>query len=233
MARCGVAGSLIVGLLSPVQAAAPLPPGLRAATVQAAPEVLEFAAKVIAARNSEGKPFAVIDKPNAAVSIFDDQGHLLGTAPVLLGLSKGDDSVPGIGERPMRLIKPDERTTPAGRFPAQPGHDPARKDLIWLDYDAAVAMHRVVTQVKAERRLERLASPTIEDNRVSYGCVNVPADFYDALVKPNLSDRTGIIYVLPDSKSMSQVFDFLRSGSDGKASAKASVSGENLAPAAN
>ncbi|WP_038200547.1 hypothetical protein [Xenophilus azovorans] len=188
----------------------PVPPELRAATVQASPEALDLAARVIRARNNEGKAFAVVDKPHAAVSVFDEQGRLLGTSPVLLGLAKGDDSVPGIGERPMRLIKPHERTTPAGRFVGEPGRNAKREDIVWVDYSVAVSMHRVRPLVKAERRLERLASDTSEDNRISYGCINVPADFYDAWVKPNLSDRVGIIYVMPDQKRLAEVFDFLQ-----------------------
>lgn len=188
---------------------APLPEAQRAASVAAAPSALEFAARVRATQDNGQKPFAIIDKPNAAVTVFDAQGRELGTSPVLLGLAKGDESVPGIGERPMRLIKQHERTTPAGRFMSQAGRNTGKEDVVWVDYAAAVSMHRVRANVKADRRLERLASATTDDNRISYGCVNVPADFYDAWVKPNLSDQVGVIYVLPDQKPVAQVFDFV------------------------
>ena len=39
--------------------------------------------------------------------------------------------------------------------------------MVWVDYDAAVSMHRVRTTNAAERRLARLASPGIDDNRIS------------------------------------------------------------------
>ena len=176
-ARALLASSLVFGALAPAHAARPVPPELRAATVQASPEATGLAAKIVQAHNNDGKAFAIVDKPHAAVSVFDAQGQLLGTSPVLLGLAKGDDSVPGIGERPMRLIKPNERTTPAGRFVGEPGRNASREDIVWVDYGAAVSMHRVRPLVKAERRLERLASATSDDNRISYGCINVPADF--------------------------------------------------------
>ena len=69
---------------------------------------------------------------------------------------------------------------------------------MWVDYDAAVSMHRVRPNVKAERRLERLATPTAADNRTTYGCINVPVAFYDTYVEPALGHRQGVVYVLPE-----------------------------------
>ena len=37
-------------------------------------------------------------------------------------------------------------------------------------------MHPVLTTERSERREQRLATPTPTDNRVSYGCINVPKD---------------------------------------------------------
>jgi hypothetical protein len=62
---------------------------------------------------------------------------------VLLGLARGDVSVPGIGERKISDINPHERTTPAGRFISEPGRNLSGEDIVWVDYDAAVSMHRV------------------------------------------------------------------------------------------
>lgn len=55
---------------------------------------------------------------------------------------------------------PHERTTPAGRFLAEAGRNADGDDIFWVDYDVAVSMHRVRAHVPAERRLQRLASPT-------------------------------------------------------------------------
>jgi len=85
---------------------------------------------------------------------------------VLLGLARGDDSVPGIGERKIAEILPFERTTPAGRFVGERGRNASGEDIVWVDYDAAVSMHRVRATNPKERRLERLASPTPADNRI-------------------------------------------------------------------
>src|SRR5690606_38081726 len=142
-----------------------------------------------------------------------------GSSPVLLGLARGDDSVPGIGERPMAKIRPHERTTPSGRFLAERGVNSHGEDIMWVDYDAAVSMHRVRATNPKERRLERLRTPTIDDNRISYGCINVPEHFYDRFVVPAFSDGHAVVYVLPETRSAKEEFGFdapasLASGTD-------------------
>ena len=150
--------------------------------------------------------FAIIDKKTATVHVFDRFGTKLASSPVLLGLAIGDASVPGIGERKMSQIRPEERTTPAGRFITEPGVNLEGKDIVWIDYDAAVSMHRVVTANKAERRLERLATPGVADKRISYGCVNVPAAFYDTYIKPAFGSQPAMVYVLPETSEASAFF---------------------------
>jgi hypothetical protein len=152
-------------------------------------------------------PFLIVDKRNARVLVFDASAHLVADAPVLLGAARGDDSVPGIGERKISDIKPFERTTPAGRFEAEAGRNLQNEDIVWIDYDAAVSMHRVRATNPRERRLQRLATPTTADNRISYGCINVPAAFFDAHVSPLFrNDRHAIVYVLPETRSLDQTF---------------------------
>ena len=157
--------------------------------------------KIRASHDHGGRPFAIIDKKQARVFVFDSQGNLLGDSAVLLGKARGDASVPGIGEKKMADIQPHERTTPAGRFVSEPGRNLQGEDIVWIDYDAAVSMHRVRANNKAERRLERLASVTAADNRISYGCVNVPAAFYDRFIKPSFGDAKALIYVLPETRA--------------------------------
>ena len=155
--------------------------------------------------NGQG-PFMVLDKRHARLWVFDRNGRTVATSPVLLGAAVGDDSVPGIGERPMAQILPQERTTPAGRYWAEPGVNAHGEDIFWVDYDAAVSMHRVRSANAAERRLERLATPTEADNRISYGCINVPAAFYDATVRPMFTQAKGWIYVLPETRPVQTLF---------------------------
>ena len=150
--------------------------------------------------------FVIIDKKNASVYVFNADAHLLGSAPVLLGSATGDDSVPGIGSRPMKHIAAAERTTPAGRFMAERGKNLSGEDIVWIEYDAAVSMHRVRANNPVERRLERLATPTPDDNRISYGCINVPVRFYETYIQPVFVGKRAVVYVLPEVKSLTEVF---------------------------
>lgn len=107
----------------------------------------------------------------------------------------------------MALILPGERTTPAGRFVAEVGLNMRGEDVVWVDHGAAVSMHRVRTGNRLERRAERLATPTVDDNRISFGCINVPVAFYDRHVQTAFSSsRTAIVYVLPETRSLQDQF---------------------------
>lgn len=172
-------------------------------------EVQQLAQAAIGSRDSQGLAFAIVDKKNARVFVYDAQGGLQGASPILLGLAKGDESVPGIGDRKMSEIHPEERTTPAGRFVSEPGVNLQGEDIVWVDYDAAVSMHRVRTGNKAEHRLERLASNKVEEHRISYGCINVPASFYNTHIKPAFGNARGVIYILPELRPAREYFKFL------------------------
>ncbi len=174
-------------------------------TSRPSPEVREVADWVWRTGDADGRAWFIVDKKQARIFVLDASGRLLGAAPVLLGSARGDHTVPGIGDRPLSQIRPQERTTPAGRFIAEPGINAQGEDIVWVDYDAAVSMHRVRTRVKAERRLQRLASPTPQDNRISYGCINLPRHFYEAVLAPRA--RAGaVVYVLPEIRTHQDVF---------------------------
>ena len=173
--------------------------------VPPSPQVRQVAQWALASGDARGRHLVLVDKRQARAFVLDPQGRTLGSAPVLLGLARGDHTVPGIGERPLSQVRPEERTTPAGRFIAEAGRNHQGEDIVWVDYAAAVSMHRVRAKVKAERRLERLASATPADNRISYGCINVPVAFYERVLVPAV--RAGaVVYVLPEVRSLSDVF---------------------------
>jgi len=174
----------------------------------ASPEARAVARWVLGSRDNEGHTFVIVDKRQARIYLFEPGGRLRGAAPVLLGLAKGDDTVAGIGDRPLAEIAPRERTTPAGRFVAEPGHNAQGVDIVWIDYDAAVSMHRVLTSNPQERRLERLRTRSVADNRISYGCINLPVVFYERVLSPAVQAGTTIVYVLPETRPAASVFGF-------------------------
>jgi hypothetical protein len=155
---------------------------------------------VVSSGDNLNMPYAIIDKVNAKVYVFGADGQFYGAAPVLLGLAKGDYSVPGIGKKPMSRIPPSERTTPAGRFVTTMGRDPKGKETLWLDYEDALSMHAVVKGTPKDRRAERLASPSPLDNRISFGCINVPVPFFYNVIATKFSDTAGVVYILPETR---------------------------------
>lgn len=174
------------------------PYALKAGASTAHATIHDFASWVVATHDNGGVPYVVIDKLTARVFVFDAAGHLQGSAPALLGLARGDRSVPGVGDKKLSAIRPQERITPAGRFVASLGHDTHGQQILWIDYRDAIALHPVVKGTPQERRAERLGSATSDDNRISYGCINVPRTFYDSYVSPAFAHTSGVVYILPE-----------------------------------
>jgi len=173
---------------------------------QASADVRHIADWAVNSGDPGGLPFVIVDKRESRVFVFDADGHLRGASPALVGAAHGDDSVPDIGNRKISSILPEERTTPAGRFSAVMGRGPKGEDILWVDYDSALALHRVVTNVPQERRLQRLQSKVAAERRITYGCINVPVAFYEGVVRPTFSTTRGIVYILPESRAAQEQF---------------------------
>jgi hypothetical protein len=191
------------GSASLVPTALLLPKNYRGQPISAA--VRTVATWVVESADNGSRPFMVIDKIAASVLVFTPDGSLIGAAPALLGSAHGDVSAPGIGTRPLAKIRPEERTTPAGRFVAVLGKNMRGETILWIDYTAAIALHQVVTGNKRDNRLRRLSSATPLDNRITYGCINVPARFYTTVVIPAFTGSGGIVYILPEAGSVREV----------------------------
>jgi len=169
-------------------------------------EVRYLADWVVDSADNRSLPFVILDKKEARVFVFYADGQIRSSAAALLGAAVGDDSVPGIGDRKLASIRPEERTTPAGRFVASLDRNLHGKQMLWVDYDSAISMHPVITSNPQERRAERLATPTPLDNRISYGCINVPPEFFKQVVIPAFTGTNGIVYVLPEIRALQKVF---------------------------
>ena len=172
----------------------------------ASPDVRYMADWVVDSGDNRSMPFVIVDKKDAKVFVFNADGRLRGVSRALLGLAVGDDSVPGIGERKLASILPEERTTPAGRFVASMDHNLHGGDILWVDYEGAISLHPVITSNPKERRAQRLATPTPLDKRISYGCINVPAAFFKNVVSTAFKSTSGIVYVLPETRPAQTVF---------------------------
>lgn len=154
---------------------------------QVAPKAVKVLARwALTGGDAAGGPFAVVDKEHARIFVFAADGRLAGSTAVLLGQARGDASAPGVGAHVLAGIPVQERTTPAGRFASEPGHNQHGEAIVWVDYDAAVAIHRLRLAPSKAKRAQRLASESPADHRASLGCIVVGEVFYDGVVAPLL-----------------------------------------------
>nr|WP_298125217.1 L,D-transpeptidase [uncultured Pseudoxanthomonas sp.] len=167
--------------------------------------VIELAGWIVATKDSQGYPFAIIDKSSAQILVFGGDGRPRGAAPGLFGSAVGDHTAPGIAGLALREIPGRDRTTPAGRFVGGFGPSIDAGRVLWVDYDSAVSIHPTATGVPAEKREERLASPTPDDNRITHGCINVSPEFYERIMQPTF-EKGGVFYILPDKDSIEETF---------------------------
>ena len=166
---------------------------------------------IAASGDNRGLPYIIVDKQDAALFLFDAKGKPIGRAPVLIGVAPGDEATPGIGSKNLAEIGPAEKTTPAGRFLAKYGMAAGKQRVLWVDYATSVALHPIPPGAsKKERRRQRMLSPTPDDNRITFGCINVPLAFYGKRVRPAFQKKGGYVYVLPDTKPIEAVFPRLR-----------------------
>lgn len=161
---------------------------------------------IVRSGDNQGRPFIIVDKKATKVFVFDGQARLRGAAMALLGLAVGDESAPGVGDKALSRIPPEERTTPAGRFSASFGLNLAGQDILWVDYDTALALHRVLDAGSRQHRLERLGPQSALSRRVTFGCINVPVEFYEDVVQAEFAGTVGVVYILPETKPLHEVF---------------------------
>jgi hypothetical protein len=137
-----------------------------------------------------GMPFAIVDRNDARIYVFEASGRLSSASSALLGQARGDHSAPGVGERTQAgAVPPHERTTPSCRFMSEP-------DAISMasrSYGSTTpspwpfaAFARVRARLAREARL---SSGTPGDDRVSLGCLVGPEPFYSEVVQPLMGRR--------------------------------------------
>lgn len=170
-------------------------------------EARELHAWVVKARDHAGLSFAIVDKKAARIYVFDARGKLRGESTVLLGQARGDDSAPDVGRHTQQGFVPfAERTTPAGRFIAEPGINISGEQVIWVDYESAFAIHRLRPGRTKKDRERRLASASPGEHRASYGCVVVPVRFFEDVVQRWLGGGRAMVYVMPENEPAREIF---------------------------
>jgi len=145
------------------------------------------------------KPFILVDKPTATAYVYNSNGSLVKSFPVLLGSEIGD----------AKAVYGKVKTTTAGRFILTDyiNNDDRKlykNKMFFLSGAEPVAIHITYPGELAERT-RRLNTPTIEDNRVSWGCINVSEENFDKFISPNIGSGSVIIVTKDFQKSSIQL----------------------------
>lgn len=150
---------------------------------------------VVQTNDNQGKSFIVADKQAGTLTVYNAAGQELTSTPALFGKTVGDSITT-------------RNTTPSGRYDLtratninNSAYGNSAQVLtvngqMQANNAGNLAIHRVLTSFPSENRVGRLDSATASDNRISHGCINVPASFYDAHLD-NVGDA--VVYVLPET----------------------------------
>ncbi len=210
--RALAALALLISTAAAAQTAEQLvPPAVPDAVTGPSAAAMRVVDWVAASGDNHALPYVIVDKTTASMLMFDAKGKALGTVPVLIGIAVGDDATPGVGSKNLAEIGPAEKTTPAGRFLAKFGRPIGKERILWVDYATSVAIHPIPPAAsKKEQRRKRMLSPTFADNRITFGCINVPMASYGKVIRPMFGKKGGYVYILPDTKPLEVVFPRIR-----------------------
>lgn len=167
--------------------------------------VHEVADWIVNSHDNKEMPFVIVDKKQAKIFVFRKEGLIIAASPALIGQAIGDYSFPGVGDKKLSDIKPYERTTPAGKFLARRGLNLDGSEVIWIDFDTALAIHPVSNNPK-KHNLLRLSSSSSKEKRSTLGCVTVTKDFYISIISPLFAHGNGLVYILPETTPASEFF---------------------------
>lgn len=179
-------------------------------------------------KNCAGNYYGIVDKKTCQLKIYDKSGKIVKTFTVGVGKSKGDN----IGSYFMDHCKKTKdaykaesnRYTTAGEFilddyknvpDAYTGKD-GKPKLMALKGDnrgvrgGQLAIH-MLYKPDYDKRKRAINSPGLNDNRMSYGCVNLTEEDYD--VMHQYLGEGNKVYVLPEEAGNKLLLQKQRDGS--------------------
>lgn len=163
------------------------------AHAKASAEVRHVALWAVDSGDHLGLPFIIIDKAQARLFAFDGDGRLRASAPVLLGAARGDGAV-----------VPD---TPAGRFVAVMAMAGTQGGITWHAGGILLRLRGLLGDSAPGRGARRLASPLVDDRRISDGSIHAADAFIRKELAPLMLGHAGIAYVLPETRPVDEVLD--------------------------
>jgi hypothetical protein len=150
--------------------------------------------------------YIVIDKPSAEMYVFNSSNELITSMPVLLGKDKGEEPNRADASSPIAS----HATTPAGKFQlGKIGITDVNKDdstlyqgrIISLLGSDNLALHMTYPG-EYEKRTKALNTPTLEDKRMSWGCINISPKNFDKYIKPYFNKGNQNLFITPDDPTL-------------------------------
>jgi len=143
--------------------------------------------------------YIIVDKPTATLFIIGEDGKLVAQMPVILGQTKGETPNKADPDSDVAV----EATTPAGKYRiGRLGVN--EKDevfyegkMITIYGSGGLAIH-MTYPLEIEKRTEALDTSTPDDNRLSWGCINVDKKMWKFL-EINVKNRGTCLYITPDN----------------------------------
>lgn len=140
-------------------------------------------------------PVIIADKKQATITVFYPETGAKITQPALFGKVKSNLLDMNVYDYPNKT----NYVTPSGSFPLKKTYSWRLNDdmMIYINGKNAVgAIHPLWMGNPDQKRIERLRSPTPDDNRITGGCINVDADFFYHTLN-TLPDGT-LLIILPE-----------------------------------
>lgn len=159
---------------------------------------------VMSSENKTIEPYVIADKPTATVFLFDSQNNIIAKFPALFGQAKGE--APNSADANSDIAG-SGATTPAGSYKMSLGKNMKAQDLnlyhgkiFRIEGTSNLAFHITYPGELAERT-KALKTKTTEDNRMSWGCINISEENFDKYVTPYLSKDNQKLYITPDNQN--------------------------------
>ncbi len=153
-------------------------------------------------KNIVDSSFLILDKPTATMYVIGKDKNLIGSFPVLVGKTKGE--APNRSDVDSDLAGP-HATTPAGKYKI------GRKEINRSDYveyqgkifsiygSDDLGIHMTYPGEYA-KRTKALNTPTSDDNKATFGCVNADKENFKYL--DNLPENT-TLFITTDDPNLS------------------------------
>lgn len=147
--------------------------------------------------------YIIVDKPSATLFVVGSDKKLISQMPVLLGQTKGETPNRADPESDIAI----EATTPAGKYTMgrlgiNDEDQVLYKGKIFSIYGSKGLRVHITYPLEKEKRMKALNTPTPNDNRLSWGCINIGEEMWTKL-EGNIKDRGTCMFITPDDPTTS------------------------------